>query len=67
MKTEIYLNKEDLEGILEFMTSFDKETVLISYDNSSGIGAIITASISGIIMNKQVVTISKSIANESSW
>lgn len=65
---QIYLHKDDLESILKFLNSFeDKDIVLVTSDNSSGIGAIVKASVIGATVNGQVVTVTKDIVDESSW
>ena len=65
---EIYLHRDDLETILQFLDSFpDRDIVLVTSDNSSGIGSIIKASIFGATVNGNVVTVTKDIADESNW
>jgi hypothetical protein len=65
---EIYLHREDLESILKFLNSFpDKDIVLLTSDTSSGIGALIKASVIGANVNGNVVTVTKDIVDESSW
>lgn len=68
MSTEMYLHKEDLQSMLKFLDSFpDRDTVFVTADNSSGIGTIIKASIIGVIIQGQIVTVTKDIVDESSW
>ena len=65
---EIYLHRDDLETILQFLKSFeDKDVVLVTSDNSSGIGSIIKASVIGANVNGHVVTVTKDIVDETSW
>ena len=64
----IYLHKDDLETILQFLKAFpDAHTVEVTCDNSSGIGSIINATIHGVSVNGMVVAVTKSIVDESSW
>ena len=65
---EIYLHRDDLVSIQKFLDSFpDKDIVLLTADSSSGIGTLLTTSIVGVIVNNQVVNVSKPIVDESSW
>jgi hypothetical protein len=65
---EIYLHRDDLESILKFLNTFpDKDIVLITSDTSSGIGALIKASVIGATVNGNIVTVTKDIVDESSW
>lgn len=63
----MYLAKEDLEEILEFMNKFDKDVVEVQTDTSSGIGAIVTAYLHNVKVLDETVTITKVISDESSW
>jgi hypothetical protein len=64
----IYLHKDDLQTILQFLEAFpDRNVVEVTSDTSSGIGAIIKASIIGATVNGHVVTVTKDIVDESSW
>lgn len=64
----IYLHREDLEDIKKFLDAFpDKEVVEVNADSSSGIGTYLTATISGVTVNDNVVSVSKVISDESSW
>jgi hypothetical protein len=64
----IYLHKDDLQTILQFLETFpDRDVVELTSDTSSGIGAIIKASIIGATVNGHVVTVTKDIVDESSW
>ena len=67
MKT-IYLHRDDLIAIQKFMDAFpDKEFVEVTADSSSGIGTILTATIKGVEVNGNLVDVSKTIVDESSW
>jgi hypothetical protein len=64
----VLLHKDDLVTIKQFLDAFpDKDYVEITADNSSGIGTIIKAHITGAIVNGHIVNISKDIVDESSW
>ena len=68
MTASIYLMKDDLQTILNFMNNFpDNHTVEITSDASSGIGAIINAHLHGVDMNGLKVTITTNIVDETSW
>lgn len=65
---EVYLHRDDLKTILQFLDTFpDKDVVLITSDTSSGIGALIKAHVIGTMVNGHVVTVTKDIVDESSW
>jgi hypothetical protein len=67
MTNEFILHKDDLETIKQFMDKYPKtDTVCINIDSSSGIGSIIKASVMCNI-NGDDVTVTKLIADESSW
>ena len=64
----IYLHKRDLESIQDFLNAFpDREVVMITSDNSSGIGFVIKASLIGATVNGNIVTVTKDIVDETSW
>ncbi len=63
----IYLRKTDLEDILEFVNSFDKDIVEIKVDNSSGIGSVISATLHSVIVNGNSLVVTKEIVDETSW
>lgn len=64
---KITLGKNDLIKIMRFMDKYPQVSYVdITVDSSSGIGAIINASIS-MELNGDEVTISKTIVDESSW
>jgi hypothetical protein len=66
--SEIYLHREDIIAIQEFLDAFpDKDTVRVTSDNSSGIGVLIKASVIGTMVNGHIVTVTKDIVDESSW
>ena len=55
MTSEIYFHRDDLKSIMKFFDTFpDKETVLVTCDNSSGIGSIIKASVIGTMVNGRI-------------
>jgi hypothetical protein len=63
----VHLHRDDVETILQFIKKYPEvEYVSITSDSSSGIGAIIDASINTVI-NGDVVTLVKHIVDESSW
>ena len=65
---EIYLHKENILNILRFMEEYpDKDTILITNDNSSGIGSVIKAHLIGVMLNNNIVTITKDIVDETGW
>ena len=67
MTNEFILQKDDLEDIKQFMDKYPTtNAVCINVDSSSGIGSIIKASIMCRI-NGDDVTVTKLIADESSW
>lgn len=64
---KVTLGKNDLIKIMRFMDKYPQVSYVdITVDSSSGIGAIINASIS-MELNGDEVTISKTIVDESSW
>lgn len=63
----IYLNKDQIESIVDFMTTFKKDIIEITSDNSSGIGSVIQAALHGVEVHGERVKIVKVIADESSW
>jgi hypothetical protein len=67
MTKEITLHRDDLVAIREFIEKYpDSDFINISVDSSSGIGSIVKASLPTVI-NGDLVTISKTIVDESSW
>ena len=68
MVSEIYLHREDIVSIKNFLDSFpDRDVVLVTSDTSSGIGSLVRASVIGTTVNGHVVTVTKDIVDESSW
>jgi hypothetical protein len=69
MLNSIYLHKDDLETLLQFLKAFPNGTDVVEVisDNSSGIGSIVTATIRGIALNGTVVDVTKTLVDESSW
>lgn len=66
--TSIYLHRDDLETILQFLKAFpDANTVEVTSDNSSGIGSIINAIIHGQDVYGHKVSVTKQIVDETSW
>ena len=63
----MYLLKDDLTTILQFMEAFGQEKVEVIADSSSGIGTYVEAKLHGVYLNGQTVTVSKTIVDESSW
>jgi hypothetical protein len=64
----IYLHRDDLHSILKFLDTFpDRDVVEVTSDTSSGIGALIKASVIGATVNGHIVTVTKDIVDESSW
>lgn len=69
MLNKVYLHKDDLETLLQFLKAFPNGTDIVEIisDNSSGIGSIVTATIKGIALNGTVVDVTKTLVDESSW
>jgi hypothetical protein len=65
--SENFFHKEDLIKILEFIDAFKCTNVEIKVDDSSGIGAVITATIHGQKLFDQTVSITTVISDETSW
>lgn len=64
----IYLHRDDVETILKFIQSIDKQHVVeVKCDNSSGIGNVITATLHGVELNGHKVSVTKTIVDETSW
>lgn len=66
---EISLHVDNFYKILEFVHKYDQpaaDQVTITVDSSSGIGSIVKASIN-VVVNSDLVTITKTIVDESSW
>lgn len=65
---EITLCKQELDAIADFVNKYPSSAdyINISVDSSSGIGSIVKVSVKAII-NKDMVEITKTITDESSW
>ena len=67
----MYLHKDDLVTILQFMDAFEYTNELgmveVTCDNSSGIGSVIQAKIHGVYLNGQQVSVTKTIVDERDW
>jgi hypothetical protein len=64
----IYLHRDDLETIQQFLCAFpDRDYVELTADSSSGIGVLLNATIVGALVNGHMVNVTKSIVDESSW
>lgn len=64
----IYLHRDDLETIQQFLAAFpDRDYVELTADSSSGIGTLLDAKIVGATVNGHVVSVTKNIVDESSW
>jgi hypothetical protein len=67
MMNKVYLHRDDIVTILQFMDSFDRKSVLITSDTSSGIGSILKALLEEVDLNGNTVNIEKTIADEKDW
>lgn len=66
--SSIYLHRDDLATIKQFMDAFpDCHTVEVTADTSSGIGAIVNATLHAVDVNGMRVNVTKSIVDETSW
>lgn len=64
----IYLHRDDLMTIIQFMDRFPgAEIVEVTSDTSSGIGAIIDAHLHHVDVHGLEVKVTKNIVNEESW
>ena len=64
---KVSLHQEDIVSIQKFIQKYpESEYITITVDSSSGIGSIVTVSLSTVI-NGDMVTVSKTIVDESSW
>ena len=63
---QVSLHKDDLIAIREFSDKYDSDFITISVDSSSGIGSIVKVSTKAIV-NGDMVEITKTIVDESSW
>lgn len=64
---KIYLHKKDLHAIIDFMGTFDQQTVEISYNTSSGIGAVVEATLRSVEVKGTRVNVNIVICDESDW
>lgn len=55
----MYLHKDDLVTILQFMEAFEHSNVELIEDNCSDICAILEAKLHGVQLNGHTVTVSK--------
>jgi len=64
---QVSLHRDDIVKILEFINKYpDSDFINITVDSSSGIGAIVSVSLPTVI-NGDIVTIKKTIVDETSW
>lgn len=64
---QISLHRDDLNAILVFANKYpDSDYLTITIDSSSGIGSIVTVSLPSVV-NGDMVSICKTIVDESSW
>ena len=67
MTQQVSLHRDDLVAIKEFIDKYpESDFITITVDSSSGIGSIVKASLPTVI-NGDLVTIAKTIVDESSW
>jgi hypothetical protein len=67
MKQQVTLHRDDLVAIKEFTEKYPQSDYInITVDSSSGIGSIVKVSLPTVI-NNDLVTIEKTIVDESSW
>lgn len=67
MTNKVSIHRDDLEAIKKFADKHPKsEWVTISVDSSSGIGSIVKASITALV-DGDMVDVTKTIVDESSW
>lgn len=65
----MYLSRDDLKDILEFLNNFpSNEVVEVNSDSSSGIGSIVTATVHNVHMNGlEDVSVTKEISGVENW
>lgn len=64
---QVSLHRDDVREILQFVEKYpDSDYLTIEVDSSSGIGSIVTVSIPAVV-NGDVVVVTKTIVDESSW
>lgn len=67
MTKTVSIHRDDLVAIKEFTDKYpSSDFITIEVDSSSGIGSIVTASVNAVV-NGDMVTVSKTIVDESSW
>lgn len=64
---KIYLHKEDLQAIKQFMDAFESERVEVTSENSSGIGSVVKATIPSIEVKGILVNVTRVISDENDW
>ena len=66
--SSIYLHKDDIETLKQFLAAFpEAHNVEVTSDTSSGIGAIIKATIHHAEVNGLKVSVTKTLVDETSW
>lgn len=64
----VYLHKDDIQSIVQFMAAFPGcDIVEVTSDTSSGIGAITEVHAHHVDVNGMKVKVSKTLVDESSW
>ena len=64
---KVTLHREDVANIIKFIDKYTtSDFVTIGVDSSSGIGSIVVVSINAMV-NDDMVLITKTIVDESSW
>ena len=63
----VYLHRDDLVTIMQFMDAFEQSVVEITSDTSSGIGASTTARLTHVNLNGNTVNVEKVISGEEDW
>lgn len=64
---EIYLHRDDLETLIQFLDAFESNTVLVKSDGSSGIGSTVIAKINSVDFHGMKVNVEKVISDEKDW
>lgn len=64
---EIYLHRDDLETLIQFLDAFGADTVLVKSDGSSGIGSTVIAKINSVDFHGMKVNVEKVISDEKDW
>ena len=63
----IYLHRDDLKEILQFLDTLNANTVEVTCSNDSGIGADIKARVNEVDLHGLIVTVEKVIVSEEDW